>query len=303
MTSPSGNTLDVLLRKLAQDTWENLREAKALSVRFGEETITDTLMLQLRRRGFTVFKQTSLHDEAKYGTDFECWVGSDSTGWVGYAIQAKKLGFRTGIYQNLGHVVKGLRRRQIGILEDYARNRGMTARYCLYSHSPKVSNDFLTCCSRSYPEAELGCTITPPRTIKRAIATPGGKGFHCLQRHSVTVPWRCLAVCPRLRGALASRSVSEDGLSPLLDRDTTIHPRLPDNLRGFLEEVQEKVPPQLSDDSASSLEQDQSEMDREVDFERWGIGVDSREMNYGDKDSPRLIIPRRMYILELQIDR
>ena len=107
MTSPFGNTLDVLLETLAHDTWENLREAKALTVRFGEETITDTLMLQLRRRGFLVFKQTSLHDEAKYGTDFECWVGSDSTGWVGYAIQAKKLGFRTGIYQNLGHVVKG----------------------------------------------------------------------------------------------------------------------------------------------------------------------------------------------------
>ena len=102
MTSPSGNTLDVLLETLAQDTWENLREAKALSVRFGEETITDTLMLQLRRRGFSVFKQTSLHDEAKYGTDFECWVGSDSTGWVGYAMQAKKLGFRTGTYQTSG---------------------------------------------------------------------------------------------------------------------------------------------------------------------------------------------------------
>ena len=302
MTSPSGNTLDVLLEKLAQNTWENLREAKALSVRFGEETITDTLMLQLRRRGFSVFKQTSLHDEAKFGTDFECWVGSDSTGWVGYAIQAKKLGFRTGIYQNLGHVVKGPGRRQIDILEDYARNRGMTARYCLYSHSPRVPNAFLSCCSRSFPEAELGCTITPPGTIESAIATPGGKGFHCLQRHSVTVPWRCLAVCPRLRGALASGSVSEDGLSPLLDSESTIHRRLPDNLRGFLEEVQVEVPVQLSDDSAIPIEQGQSEVAGEVDFERWGIGVDSREMNYGDKDSPRLIIPRRVYILELPTD-
>ena len=302
MTSPSGNTLDVLLGTLAQDTWENLREAKSLSVRFGEETITDTLLLELRRKGFKVFKQTSLHDEAKYGTDFECWVGSNSTGWVGYAIQAKKLGFRTGIYQNLGHVVKGPGRSQIDILKAYAKKRGLVARYCLYSHSPSVSNAFLSCCSRSFPEAELGCTITPPWTVERAIATHGGKGFPSLQCHSVTVPWKCLAVCPRLPYALASKSISEDGLSPLLDRDTTIHPRLPDNLRGFLEEVQVKVPPQLSDDLASPIAQGQSEVDREVDFELWGIGVDSREMNYGDEDSPRLIIPKRVYILELPTD-
>ena len=58
-----------------------------------------------------VFKQTSLRDEAKYGTDFECWLGSDSMGWVGYAIQAKKLAFGTGTYPNLGHVVKGPNKR------------------------------------------------------------------------------------------------------------------------------------------------------------------------------------------------
>ncbi len=299
MTSTPGTTLDALLETLAEDTWENLREAKTLSIRFGEETITDTLMLELRRKGFKVFKQTSLHDEAKFGTDFECWVGSNGTGWVGYAIQAKKLDFRTGTYQNLGYVVKGPGRRQIDILKAYAKKRGMVARYCLYSHSPKVSNALLTCCSRSFPEEELGCTITPPSTIERAIATHGGKGFHCLQRHSVTVPWRCLAVCPRLRGALASRSVSEDDLSPLLDSESTIHRRLPDNLRGFLAEVPVKFPLQLSDDLASPMAQGQSEVDGDVDFEQWGIGVDSREMDYGDNFSPRLIIPKRVYILEL----
>lgn len=50
MTSSLAPSLDNLLGTLAEDTWENLREAKLLSVRFGEETITDTLMLELRRR-------------------------------------------------------------------------------------------------------------------------------------------------------------------------------------------------------------------------------------------------------------
>ena len=123
MTNPPSITLDVLLRTLAEDTWELLREANLLSVRFGEETITDTLMLELRRKGFALFKQTSLRDEAKYGTDFECWVGSDSTGWVGYAVQAKKLDFRTGTYRNLGHLVKGPDKLQLDIMKGRRRLR------------------------------------------------------------------------------------------------------------------------------------------------------------------------------------
>lgn len=37
MTSSSGNALDALLAALAEDTWENLREAKIRLVRIGEE--------------------------------------------------------------------------------------------------------------------------------------------------------------------------------------------------------------------------------------------------------------------------
>ena len=289
MISQAGISLDALLETLAKDTWENLREAKPLSVRFGEETITDTLMLELRRKGFTVFKQTSLRDEAKFGTDFECWVGSDSMGWIGYAIQAKKLDFGTGTYRNLGHVVKGPQKRQLDILTTYAMKRGLTARYCLYSHSMSVNACFLACCSRSFPEEELGCTITHPRAVERAIATPRGKRFHSLQHHRDTVPWRCLAICPRLRSALVANSIPSDDLSPLLDRDSRIHPRLPDDLSGLREETQ----------TGSHARE---EGRREVDFEQFGIGVDYREMDYENQLSPSFIIPKRVYILELPGD-
>lgn len=247
MTSSLAPSLDDLLGTLAEDTWENLREAKLLSVRFGEETITDTLMLELRRKGFRLFKQTSLHDEAKYGTDFECWVGSDSIGWIGYAVQSKKLDPRAGTYRNLSHVVKGPNKRQLDILKNYAKARGLTPRYCLYSHCFHVKQAFLRCCSRSFPEGELGCTITPPCSIERAIASRGGKGFHSLQGETQTVPWRCLAVCPRLRESLLSKSLPSDDLPPLLDDDSIIYPRLPDDLSSLLEERQREVDPRLFD--------------------------------------------------------
>ena len=280
MTTSSRNTLDCSLKTLAVDTWENLREAKILSVRFGEETVTDILMLELRRQGFKTFKQTRLHDEAKYGTDFECWVGSDNFGWVGYAVQAKKLDFRTGTYRGLSHIVKGVNQRQIDILTAYANARGLTPRYCLYSHSSPVDPGFLRCCSRSsFGESELGCTMTSPSEIKRAIATRGGKGFSAFQEHETTVPWRCLAICPRLRASLKSKSVPSIGRSPLLDIAPVFHSRLPNYLVGL-------------------LDRDEGE----GDFDKLRIGVDSKEMDLVGETAPEFIVPRRVYILELPAD-
>ena len=283
----AGTTLDLMLRAFAEDTWENLREAWALSVRYGEETITDSLMLGLRRKGFTAFKQTPLRDEARYGTDFECWIGSDRIGWVGYAVQAKKLDLRTGSYRNLGHVVKGTGKRQIDILKTYAKSQKMTARYCLYSHSHVVDGSFLRCCSRDYLEEELGCTLAPLCAVEKAILTTGGKGFPSLQSEERTVPWRCLALCPKFWKSLVSKSVSSDDLSPLADIGTTIHSRLPNNLGNLMEQVQTEDQPQIP------------EGQREVDFEEWGIGVDSREMEFVDQILPTFLVPKRVYILEL----
>ena len=46
-------------------------------VRFGEETITDLLMMDFYLQGSTValFKQTSKPNESMSGTDFELWLG------------------------------------------------------------------------------------------------------------------------------------------------------------------------------------------------------------------------------------
>ena len=284
------NTLDALLEKLARDTWENLREAKRLKVRFGEETITDLLMLELRRNGLTTFKQTSLPDEAKYGTDFECWIGRHGVGWLGYAVQAKKLDFRTNTYRALGHGVRE-HKRQVDILKAYAQASGMTPRYCLYHHSFNADRAFLQCCSRSFPEEELGCTMTSIEAIERALASRGGKDFQSLQHNTGTVPWRCLAVCPRLQNALASRPFPPNDRSPLLDANSTIFSELPPGVSALYErhrEIQSRHPD-------ISFE----EGEEEVDFKQMGIGVDSGRMDYWEEDLPPLIIPKRVYILEL----
>ena len=63
MTTPT-LTLETILANLSKDVWERLRDVKALararSIRFGEETITDLLMLDLNRQAATmsIFTQT-----------------------------------------------------------------------------------------------------------------------------------------------------------------------------------------------------------------------------------------------------
>ena len=282
MVNFSLSVLDWLLEKLAMDTWENLRAAKRLSVRFGEETITDILMLELRRRGFRTFRQTPLTLEPKRGTDFECWIGLPGRSWTGFAVQAKKLKYyddpnRMDAYDTLNHWVKGALLFQIDILKDYAAGREASPRYCLYNHTENVPPDFLNCCFRCFPEEELGCTIASTETIEWAIRTRGGKTFDAIHQSNDVVPWRCLVWCPVVRFALYQRSsASVDDISPLITAETIFHPDLPDGLNRLLEQDEEAV-----------------------DFEEFGIGADPREIGLSDQVSVGLIVPNRIFILDL----
>ena len=83
-------------------------------VPFGEETITDLLMLDLNRLGpaKALFTPTSKPVEANQGTDFECWVGSDDAGWLRFAIQSKKrVAYAAGLsHPGKGHLIQAMRR-------------------------------------------------------------------------------------------------------------------------------------------------------------------------------------------------
>ena len=70
-----------VLEGLSVDTWERLRDAKTFDVRFGEETITDLLLLDLKRKAFqtTSVIQTSKYEEKNTGTDWEWWAAKVSS--------------------------------------------------------------------------------------------------------------------------------------------------------------------------------------------------------------------------------
>ena len=213
MTSPSSQTLVGTLETLAADTWMRLRDVAALSarsVRFGEETITDLLMLDLNRLGAAkaLFRPTSKQMEAIQGTDFECWVGSDDAGWLRFAIQSKKLDLTTSRYNELGRCVKSQQKKQIDILEAFAQANRAAPLYCLYNFwelaDPQIHG---TCCQGSFSVQQLGCTITASSTIQDVLQSPKGrKTFDYIHRCRYTLPWRCLVLCPRIRASFPPES-------------------------------------------------------------------------------------------------
>ncbi len=210
---------------------------QARGVRFGEETITDLLMLDLNRRELrrTLFVQTSKPKEAAQGTDFEWWLGSDATGWIRFAVQAKKLDLKSERYLNLKHTVNGVL--QIDLLEQYAELNKALPVYCLYNYSQNVDQSkHWHCCQRSFQEKELGCTLTPSSNVNESIHTWGAKNFDFVHRFEDTIPWRCLASCPQVRDVFRQplaelRSGLRRASSPLFGAYPFIYEQLPFMLR------------------------------------------------------------------------
>ena len=105
MTTQKYMELHTMFSNQSLDIWNRLSYVKDSfksrgplgPVRFGEETITDLIMMDLYVRGLTLvhFTQTAKLDEALWGSDFELWLGSERLGWFRFAIQAKKLDLKT----------------------------------------------------------------------------------------------------------------------------------------------------------------------------------------------------------------
>ena len=281
MTGPSFPTLDATIEGLSKDVWERLRDVTAFPptrfVRFGEGTITDILMLDLNRRNFTMalFTQTPKPLEAISGTDFEWWLGSDATGWLRFAVQSKKLDLRSQRYANLKHDVNGVL--QLDCLEQYAASNQATPLYCLYNYSDHVDPmKHWHCCQRCFQAEELGCTITPSANIRNSLQNRGMRDFDSVHTYPETVPWRCLASCPRIGEILGLAQVHQTqglarGSSPLfLESPRRIYPELPGRLR-------------------SERQSDGPRRSREP------IAIDELDLDFYDKDAGP---PKRICLLE-----
>ena len=187
-----------LLESLAKQTWDRIKDGYELEISQGEETITDLNLLEIKRSGIRSFQVVKLTkaEEAIKGIDWEWWIGSESQGWLRYAIQAKKIQVESQIYNSLGHKVDGIP--QIDLLETYARKVTAIPLYCLYNYAQNPIPSQHWHCSFPYDEKQLGCTVTPSKIIRQAMSVRGCRNFNHIHTQNETIPWSCLLKCPNI---------------------------------------------------------------------------------------------------------
>lgn len=186
----------VVLEKLAITTWEVIGNAFAQQIAYGEDAITSVNLLTIKNAASSnlVLQDTRVSENTK-GCDFELWIGSHRRGWYRYAIQAKKISVSNERYNSLAHEVAG--KPQIDILDAYSTANRAIPLYCLFNHSRK-SISIASGCPKYKDIKELGCSVTPSKTVREAINTRGARTFQWFHNRKETLPWSCLVRCPRI---------------------------------------------------------------------------------------------------------
>lgn len=199
----SREVIGAALKKKAGWVHGRLTDAARLGTPFGEETITETLLLDLRLelgRRLAVTPFTKYQESRVTGADWEWWF-CDGIGrrMYGMRVQAKKLKLVNGVPSyDFAYKPKKSKMRQIDRLLANARDVGLPAVYTLYNGPELDLNTFPWSCCREAPSAEVfGVSLLSAAGARRladvgrtSLADVGG----------MSLPWSCSALCPtRLR--------------------------------------------------------------------------------------------------------
>ena len=181
---------------VAQRAWSILGRARALDARFGEESLTDLLVLDMlayqRARSFRL-NPTTKHQEAALGADLFVAVRHWTGRWSRLALQAKKL-FPSEKYEGLG----GRRKcgKQLRKLERCARQLRALPLYLLYNYTTSAQLSQYWRCPMSFTADQLGCTLVPSWHISQLIQCKHPPTFAQAHRVRQSMPWRCAFDCP-----------------------------------------------------------------------------------------------------------
>ena len=188
-------------QNIADRTWRAIADAHQAGLSYGEETITETNLLQLKRyhpkqiriRAF------SKREESKTGADWEWWIGGHGR-WLGMRVQAKRIKYPYDSFDRLQtYKTNGEYNKQIDILIDKAKMENLNPVYCLYvsSQTPpplRATTRFCRYRRRFY----MGCLIGDAV----AVRSTGSNKLNDLAH--VCHPWHCLvcdcSYCPSAEG-------------------------------------------------------------------------------------------------------
>lgn len=173
-------------------TWSFLRDGLITRITPSEETITETNLIELRKRhpNQVWTEKFPHHKEKRTGADWELWLGSPS-GWLALRVQAKKLDPVSLTYKELDYP-NGTGRQLRTLMKNAARRR-LIPMYCFYNYwNPDPSIPW-NC--KTYPKRsqELqGCMIASADHVKICVAARA-RDLRSIAKKAL--PWNCLVCC------------------------------------------------------------------------------------------------------------
>jgi hypothetical protein len=243
-----------LLERLAVETEARIDQAHRLGMRYGETTITDRNLLEVRVANLPnirVFHVPPLK-ERDFGYDWEWWIRVATGPWTVLFVQAKKLNPNAGRYDSLAHKVPGTKQLQVDLLWQHAKQLGGIPLYSFYNGPrPPVA---AWNCAASRDEQQFGCSIVPLHIIRGFISSGRKRAsmhgrrrtdFEYLHENDRAVPWRCI-VCASQVGSKGTpfASLMNPGI------ELRAYPELPYYVQSALNNEREYVPLQEYPSSA-----------------------------------------------------
>ena len=205
---------------IADRVWREIDEADLSGLSYGEETITETILLQLNRNrsaNVQIKAFSKQVEEPKNGSDWEWWIGKKGQ-WLGMRIQAKKIKLSNEIFHRLQtYKTKSMSDTQINTLIKAAQADMLNPAYCLYVHSRKIAPLWQTsiCCFAPWDwPNQFGCLIADAAAVKSTQSNKLADLAH------VCLPWHHL-VCECLPSQHSGGSLADSAFAALTySRDT-----------------------------------------------------------------------------------
>lgn len=190
------------LLELAHATSGNLAFAhrEDVNVSYGEETITESNLLELRRRHPAII---TLHTfgkkkEAKTGADWE-WHIIGRARSFGMRVQAKRL--QQDNVLKIPHMVKSTKAEQINLLIDDAKTQGLMPVYCFYATEAQRAKWKASSAAGGLSPFEFGCLLASAHKVKAKMP----KTLSVIE--SDCVPWHYLVDRRRFRRLSGSGAI------------------------------------------------------------------------------------------------
>ncbi|MCJ8287627.1 DUF6615 family protein [Halomonas sp.] len=199
--------IDDILIKNSSWTWNKLREARKLGFQLGEESITDLLILNIKKLGGAklIVESFTRHKESLNGADWEWWLTGPSGKWLGMRIQAKILKLDTEKYEHLHH--KNRNGQQVDLLVQDAVNNNTIPAYCMYTNwDTKKYDTPWRCRTHKTSVRHYGTALLSAKKVKAYQATNETRLSHIINDLK---PMHCLFCCLGHGGSdLPSRALS-----------------------------------------------------------------------------------------------